>query len=510
VCSLQVWLDVGSEKLEVQSEYASVVNRCIAELNTMAAAAQTTLAAAGANPQQQLRTVPCPPHLALSIARLLRRLTREVGADLAYHSTSRLVAITGDDLDKVEEAAVAVEKLCATEQGCSTKEEEAAAQKREAAAAKARAAEAAKAKAADAAAAAAVLAAATAAADKAHHGHAHAHSSSSSKHSSKDHKDKSSSSSDHHHHRDHRHGSGDSATTTAGAGALPPKGHRERGERGGRRSRPPLAPLRTESDTSNHEHEQSLGSGPPSYTPSESGSVGTMMRTAALDSSEGADSPRAASVSSSSAGGGCCCASPVVAEMLRNGSTDSLFTEGSAPWAGISFSFSSSSSSGSNSASSSSNDSSSGGAAAAATGGGPCWDYYRQSWADNGASEQELLLSCASEHELDLSSVSFVPPPVRGHVIAGSSSGNSGGAAAAANALMPPRPPALEPGLERAVFELLNALELAKYAPAFSNAEVRVIVCVLRLLDIIFDHTARICVCTVAVVLLIAELVVLQ
>jgi trimeric autotransporter adhesin len=470
---------VGSEKLEVQSEYASVVNRCIAELNTMAAAAQSTLAAAGANPQQQLRTVPCPPHLALSIARLLRRLTREVGADLAYHSTSRLVAITGDDLDKVEEAAVAVEKLCATEQGCSSKEEEAAAQKREAAAAKARAAEAAKAKAADAAAAAAVLAAATAAADKAHHGHAHAHSN--SKHSSKDHKDKSSNS-DHHHHRDHRHGSDDSATT-AGT-ALPPKGHRERGERGGRRSRPPLAPLRTESDTSNHEHEQSsLGSGPPSYTPSESGSVGgTMMRTAALDSSEGADSPRAASVSSSSAGGGCCCASPVVAEMLRNGSTDSLFTEGSAPWTGISFSFSSSSSSsGSGSNSSSSNDSSSsgsGGAAAAATGGGPCWDYYRQSWADNGASEQELLLSCASEHALDLSTVSFVPPPVRGHVIA-ASSGNSGGAAAAANALqMPPRPPALEPGLERAVFELLNALELAKYAPAFSNAEVRNYVCV--------------------------------
>jgi trimeric autotransporter adhesin len=497
---------VGSEKLEVQSEYASVVNRCIAELNTMAAAAQTTLAAAGANPQQQLRTVPCPPHLALSIARLLRRLTREVGADLAYHSTSRLVAITGDDLDKVEEAAVAVEKLCATEQGCSSKEEEAAAQKREAAAAKARAAEAAKAKAADAAAAAAVLAAATAAADKAHHGHAHAHSN--SKHSKDSSKDKSI---DHHHHRDHRHGSGDSAT--AGT-ALPPKGHRERGERGGRRSRPPLAPLRTESDTSNHEHDQSLGSGPPSYTPSESGSVGgTLMRTAALDSSEGADSPRAASVSSSSAGGGCCCASPVVAEMLRNGSTDSLFTEGSAPWAGISFSFSSSSSSGSGSNSSSSNDSSSsgsgsGGAAAAATGGGPCWDYYRQSWADNGASEQELLLSCASEHALDLSTVSFVPPPVRGHVIAGSSgsSGNSGGAAAAANALqMPPRPPALEPGLERAVFELLNALELAKYAPAFSNAEVRVSV----LLNIIFDHTTTY-VCITVAVLLIIELVALQ
>jgi hypothetical protein len=469
-----VWLDVGSEKLEVQSEYASVVNRCIAELNTMAAAAQSTLAAAGANPQQQLRTVPCPPHLALSIARLLRRLRREVGADLAYHSTSRLVAITGDDLDKVEEAAIAVEKLCATEQGCATKEEEAAAQKREAAAAKARAAEAAKAKAADAAAAAAVLAAAgaAAAADKSHHhhggtGHAHAHSSS-SKHS----KDKSSTS-DHHHHRDHRHGSGDSATagTATATAALPPKGHRERGERGGRRSRPPLAPLRTESDT-NHEHEQSLGSGPSSYTPSESGSV--TARTAALDSSEGADSPRAASVSSSSAGGGCCCASPVVAEMLRNGSTDSLFTEGSAPWAGISFSFSSSSSS-SNSSSNDSSSSSGGAGAAAASGsgsGGPCWDYYRQSWADNGCSEQELLLSCASEHELDLSTVSFVPPPVRGHVIAGSSS-NSGGAAAAANALLPPRPPALEPGLERAVFELLNALELAKYAPAFSNAEVR-------------------------------------
>jgi hypothetical protein len=428
--AVQVWLDSASGKIEVQSDFAALVSRGVSELNILARAATDALAASGHTESSvRIRTVPCPTHLIISMPRLVRNLAAETSqADMAYHPSARLVAIYGSDDRTVESVAAAVTKMCQIELGCATLEEEQAAEAKEKAAARTKAlAEAAKAKFDEKSAAA--HGAAAIIANASNHTAKHSHS---NNHQQQQHGKQQQ--------QQHENPSTAAVKAAAAAAASTPL-KLEQKERATRRMRPPLAPLRTDCDP-NH------SSGPSSYT-SESGSSG---RTVGLLDSEDS-SPRAGSVSSLSAGAAgaprgysCSCASPVVTSLLQqSGNTESLFTEAAAPWAGLHFD------------------------APDASKHDPrgSWDYYRQSWTNTGCSE-ELIQACGQAH-LDLSSVSFVPPPARAHVMtgAGSKSNSSHSSRHHAN-----RHSLLEPGLERAVFELLTALELTKYAPAFGAAEV--------------------------------------